>query len=226
MRPRARSSGRPAILPTTPARRTAAGSGRRVPTRSPPPSARSTATASPTSALTDPGANLRQTITLSASASDTDGSGVDSVAFERRPAGGGSWTTIASDGSSPYSVSFDTTSLGDGLYDFRSVATDTAGNGEASPTVVANRRIDNTAPSATMVSPSNPVGGTVTLTSNTNDTGGSGVATVAYEIAPNGGSFNSQPASWDKTLASDGLYDLRVLATDVAGNTTTSPTVT
>ena len=56
--------------------------------------------------------------------------------------------------------------------------------------------------------------------------GGSGIATVAYELAPNGGSFNSQPASWDTTLVSDGLYDLRVVATDVAGNSTTSTLVT
>ena len=90
-------------------------------------------TAAPTTTLADPGANLRQTITLGAGASDTDGSGVNSVAFERRPAGGGSWTTIATDGSSPYSISFDTTTVADGLYDFRSVATDVAGNVETSP---------------------------------------------------------------------------------------------
>ena len=183
-------------------------------------------TAAPTSTLTDPGANLRQTITLSASAGDTDGSSVNSVAFQRRPAGGGSWTTISTDGTSPYSIFFDTTSVADGLYDFRSVATDTAGNDEAAPAVVASRRVDNTAPSATMLSPGNPIGGPVTLTSNTSDTGGSGIATVAYELAPNGGSFNSQSASWDTTLVSDGLYDLRVVATDVAGNSTTSTLVT
>jgi hypothetical protein len=183
-------------------------------------------TAAPTTTLADPGANLHQTITLGAGASDTDGSGVNSVAFERKPAGGGSWTTVATDGSAPYSISFDTTTVADGLYDFRAVATDVAGNVDTSPSVVANRRIDNTAPSATMLSPGNPVGGTVALTSNTGDTGGSGIATVSYELAPNGGSFNSQPASWDTTLVSDGLYDLRVIATDVAGNTKTSPAVT
>jgi len=183
-------------------------------------------TAAPTSTLTDPGANLRQTITLSASASDTDGSGINAVAFQRRPAGGGSWTTIGTDGTSPYSLSFDTTTVADGLYDFRSVAADTAGNAEASPAVVANRRIDNTAPSATMLSPGNPVGGPVTLTSSSSDAGGSGIATVAYEVAPHSGSFNTQSSSWDTTLVSDGLYDLRVIATDVAGNPTTSTAVT
>ncbi|MDQ2969172.1 MAG: chitobiase/beta-hexosaminidase C-terminal domain-containing protein, partial [Actinomycetota bacterium] len=183
-------------------------------------------TVAPTSSQADPGANMRQTVSLSASATDTGGSGVDSVAFQRRPAGGGSWTTIAADSSAPYSVSFDTTAVADGLYDFRSVATDLAANTEASPVVLSSKRIDNTAPSATMLSPGNPVGGLVTLTSNTSDTGGSGIATVGYERAPNGGSFNSQPAAWDTTLAPDGLYDLRVVATDAAGNTTTSTAVT
>ena len=75
--------------------------------------------------------------------------------------------------------------------------------------VVANRRVDNTAPSATMLSPGNPVSGSASLTSNTSDTGGSGIATVAYELAPNGGSYNSQPASWDTTLVSDGLTVVR-----------------
>ena len=73
-----------------------------------------------------------------------------------------------------------------------------------------------------MLSPGNPIRGTVALTSNTND-GGSGIDTVTYELAPNGGSFNTQPASWDTTLGADGLYDLRVTATDIAGNSTTSP---
>ena len=80
--------------------------------------------------------------------------------------------------------------------------------------VIANRRIDNTPPSATMLSPGDPVRGTVGLTSNTSD-GGSGIASVAYELAPHGGSFNSQPASWDTTQSADGLYDLRVTATDI-----------
>jgi hypothetical protein len=182
-------------------------------------------TAEPSSSHNDPGANLRQTVTLSASASDTGGSGLASVAFQRRPAGGGSWTTIATDTTSPYSTAFDTTTVADGLYDFRSVATDVAGNTESAPAVVPNRRIDNTAPSATMTSPGNPVRGTVTLTSSTSDSG-SGLASVAYDLAPNGGSFNSQAATWDTTLNADGLYDLRVTATDVAGNSTTSAAIT
>jgi Bacterial Ig domain/Bacterial Ig-like domain len=182
-------------------------------------------TASPSSTLADPGANVRQTIMLTGAASDTGGSGVASVAFQRRPAGGSTWTTIATDNNAPYSTPFDTTTVPDGLYDFRSVATDVAGTAETSPMIVANRRIDNTPPSASMIGPGSPVGATVTLTSSTSDAG-SGLDTVAYELAPNGGSFNSQAATWDTTLVADGLYDLHVIATDVAGNSMTSALVT
>ena len=142
------------------------------------------------------------------------------------PAGGGSWTTIATDGTSPYSISFDTTSVADGLYDFRSVATDTAGNDEAAPAVVASRRVDNTAPERHDAEPRQSDRRHRHADVEHERHGGSGIATVAYELAPNGGSFNSQSASWDTTLVSDGLYDLRVVATDVAGNSTTSTLVT
>src|SRR5690242_11250228 len=182
-------------------------------------------TGAPASVQDDPGAYLRGTVTLTSTASDSGGSGLASVDFQRRPAGGGSWTTIGTDNTSPFSLGYDTTAGPDGMYDFRTVATDKAGNVEASPSVVASRRIDNTAPSATMQSPGDPVRGTVSLTSSTSD-GGSGVDTVTYELAPHGGSFNTQPASWDTTLGADGLYDLRVSVTDHAGNSTTSALVT
>jgi len=182
-------------------------------------------TDAPTSTLADPGSNLRQTITLTSNAADTGGSGTASVAFQRRATGGGAWTTIASDSTAPFSASLDTTSVADGLYDLRSVATDLAGNAETSPVLVASRRIDNTAPSATMQSPGNPVSGVVNLASDTSD-GGSGVAGVVYELAPHGGAFATQPSAWDTTAVIDGLYDIRVTATDAAGNTATSAAIT
>src|SRR5262249_31543637 len=83
----------------------------------------------PTPTLADPGQNLSGTVSLSAS-SDPDTVQVD---FERRPAGGGSWVTIASDSSLPWGASLDTTTLPDGLYDFRAVATDGAGHTGARP---------------------------------------------------------------------------------------------
>jgi len=173
--------------------------------------------------LDDPGADLRGSVTLTATASD-GGAGVDSVAFQRSPAGAGSWTTTATDLSTPYSASLDTTTLTDGLYDLRGVVTDLAGN-SASSAVVANRRVDNTGPSATMDDPGANLRGTVALTSTANDAG-SGVASRAYEFrSSGGGSWTPTPAAWDTSALADGLYDLRVIVTDTAGNATTSAPV-
>ena len=104
----------------------------------------------PATAIDDPGANLRAVVAIKGTASDT-GSGVADVVFEVSP-DGASWSTIGSDNSDPYETSFDTASLPDGLYFFRTVATDVAGNvTEGAP--VGPRRIDNTPPTASLNDP-------------------------------------------------------------------------
>ncbi|HZQ04091.1 MAG TPA: Ig-like domain-containing protein, partial [Gaiellaceae bacterium] len=179
----------------------------------------------PSVTQTDPGANLRGTVSIGATASDGGGSGIATVALQRSPAGAGTWATIGTASSTPYSVSFDTTAVSDGLYDFRAIATDNAGNQTTSATVTS-RRVDNTAPTATMGNPGANVRGTVTLTSTTSDSG-SGVASIAYEYSPTGAAgWTATPSSWNTTLVGDGLYDLRVIAVDAAGNSTTSVAVT
>ena len=178
----------------------------------------------PSASVADPGTPLRGTVSLTGSGSDPGGSGVASLTFQRSPAGAGTWTTVGMDTSSPYSVSFDTTAVADGLYDLRAVATDNAGNTTLS-TIVANRRVDNTAPSASLDDPGANLRGTVTLTSTASDAG-SGIASRVYAYSPAGaGTWSSTPAAFDTTAVSDGLYDLRVTVTDVAGNQTTSATV-
>ena len=178
----------------------------------------------PTATQDDPGANLRATVTIAGSAADAGGSGIAQVVFQRSPAGAGTWTAIGTDTSAPYSTSFDTTAVADGLYDLRAVATDNAGN-VTNSAPVANRRVDNTPPSATMNDPGADLGGTVSLTSATSD-GGSGINTITYQYSLAGqNTWTSTPASWDTTLIGDGLYDLQVIATDNAGNSTTSAPV-
>jgi hypothetical protein len=100
----------------------------------------------PTVALTDPGSPLTGTVKLSASASDP--SGVASVAIQRRPSGGSTWTTICTDVTSNYSCSWATTGAGDATYDLQAVATDTLGR-SSTPPLVAARRTENFAPTAT-----------------------------------------------------------------------------
>jgi len=183
----------------------------------------------PAPTMTDPGAYLRGTITLGATATDTGGSGVASVTIERSPAGAGTWTNVCTDGSSPYSCSFDTTTVGDGLYDFRATAVDNAGNTNTS--VVANRRVDNTVPTGvTMVDPGSPLAGNVTLSGDGSDSG-SGMASLKlqYKLSSNTTWLDActdprspYSCSFDTTTITDGNYDFRSLATDNAGNTATS----
>src|SRR5215210_4202682 len=79
--------------------------------------------------FTVPAAPLSGSASLSAAASDTGGSGVASVLFQYRLQGSATWLNACPvDTSSPYSCSFDTTSVSDGTYEFRAVATDNAGN--------------------------------------------------------------------------------------------------
>ncbi len=120
----------------------------------------------PAASLTAPsaGANVRGTIALTASATDAT-SGVDSVDFQRSPAGASSWTTISSDtdGGDGWTGSLDTTLGGtpDGLYDLRVLVTDDAGNTQTD--VAANVRVDNTAPTGTLTDPGQFLRGSLAL---------------------------------------------------------------
>jgi chitinase len=190
----------------------------------------------PTVTTTDPGAYLSGTnVTLQATASDA-GSGVSSVTIQRSPAGAGTWTDICTDLSSPYSCTGVNTTTwgGDGPFDLRAVTIDGAGNPNTSATV-ANRLVDNTAPTAGLTDPGSPLrGATVTLNATGTDTGGSGVLNVTIQRAPTGTSTwtdicadTSSPYScvWNTTGVGDGGYDLRALTTDNAGNSTASSLV-
>jgi hypothetical protein len=181
----------------------------------------------PTTSLTDPGSPLRGTVTLDATASD--GGGILNVRIQRSPAGTGTWIDICTDATSPYSCSFDTTGVGDGLYDLRALATDNASSTATS--TVSNRRVDNTAPSVAMTDPGTPLSGSITLAATATDIGGSGVASVVIQRSPAGASTwtdictdNSSPysCSFDTTTVGDALYDFRAVGTDVAGNSANS----
>jgi len=182
--------------------------------------------------IADPGSPLRGTVTLSGTATDL-GSGVASVRMQVAPAGSSSWATACTDTTSPYACSIDTTSVADGLYDVRAVATDVAGNATTSA-VVANRRIDNTGPSVSVNDPGAYVRGTITVSAAASDAG-SGMASVAIQRAPTGSTTwttictdttSAYSCSLNTTTLADGGYDFRAIATDGVGNATTSAVLT
>ena len=184
----------------------------------------------PAGSLTAPasGADLRgANVGLAATASDTAPGTVNTVTFQRSPAGAGTWSDVAVDSSAPYTATFDTTGVADGLYDLRVFTTDAAGNAESTPATI-QVRVDNTDPTGTITAPIDAADlrGTVALTSNSADAG-SGVATVVFQRSPAGaGTWTNQAASWNTTLQTDGLYDLRVVTTDNAGNAFSSAPIT
>jgi hypothetical protein len=178
--------------------------------------------------IADPGSPRRGTIVLSGTATDS-GSGVAAVRMQYAPAGTSSWTTGCTATTAPYSCSFDTTAIADGLYDLRAQAIDVAGNA-ASSAIVAGRRIDNTGPTVSMNDPGAYVSGTITVSATASDAG-SGMASVTIQRAPTGtttwtticvDTTSSYSCSLNTTTLAGGGYDFRAIATDVAGNTTTS----
>lgn len=181
--------------------------------------------------ITAPAATNRGTITINAGTPTDSGSGIALVTIQISPAGTGAWATACTDATPPYSCSFDTTTVADGLYDFRAMATDVGGNSTTSA-ASTNRRIDNTPPAATLTNPGSPLRATVALASTATDTGGSGVASVAFQYKLSSSSTwstistdttSAYTASFATgTLGLNGTYDLRALATDNAGNQTAS----
>ena len=182
----------------------------------------------PTAGITAPAANIRGTVTINASGADAGG--IASVRIERSPAGAGTWTTICSDTIFAYSCSFSSTGVADGLYDFRAVATD-RGNRVTASAPATGHRVDNTGPfNVTMADPGAVLTGSVGLSGSANDAG-SGIASVRFQYRGNGtGAWTDAcppttgpyACTVNTVAITDGLHDFQALATDVAGNTSTS----
>ena len=123
----------------------------------------------------------------------------------------------------------------DGTYRVRARVFDAAGNQLDS--AIQTITIDNTNPTGAVTAPAagaNVRGAAVSVTANSAD-GGSGIANALFQRSPAGaGTWTTIGAAdtstpygvtWDTTAVSDGLYDLRVVTTDNAGNSFTSPTI-
>ena len=173
-------------------------------------------------------------VTVTSSSADA-GSGVASAQFQISPAGAATWSNLGTRRhATPYAATWDTTAFTDGLYDLRVITTDNVGNALTSG-IIADVRVDNTAPTGSITAPAatRDRQGHATASRPSSADGGSGVPTrssSARPPAPTPGRTWRPPtrrrpyaASWDRRPAcADGLYDLRVVTTDKAGNTFTS----
>ena len=185
----------------------------------------------PVVTMTDPGTPLRGVRTFAATATDAN-SGVAQVVIQYALTGSSTWKVLCTTTIDPWSCRFDTTTIADGSYGFRAVATDNAGNTTTSA-VVASRQVDNTVSSVSMEDPGSFLTGTVGLTASATST--SGVTSVRIQYAPSGSSTwtdvctdTSSPftCAWDTTKVADGTYSFRAILVDGAGGTTTSATIT
>jgi hypothetical protein len=178
---------------------------------------------------------VKGTITVPATAADA-GSGVKQVTIQIRPAGG-SWANLcATDTAAPYECTgVNTTTRTDGAYELQAIVEDNVGL--VTTSAATSFRIDNAIPAtATLANPGASLQGTVTLSGTaTEATSGSGIQTWTAQYRLTGAttwidacadSTSAYSCSWDTTGAADGVYELRALATDMAGNQLAATTQT
>ena len=188
-------------------------------------------TTAPAVGMTAPanGATVNGTVTLAANA--TDNMGVTGVQFKLDGVNlGGAMT-----GAGPvYSYSWNTATAANGTHTLTVVAGDAAGNTTTSAAVsvtVNNVAADTTAPAVSMTAPANgaSVNGTVTVTANATDN--VGVTGVQFKLdGANLGSVvtGAGPAfsySWNTATAANGIHTLTAVASDAAGNSASSGSV-
>lgn len=185
----------------------------------------------PQVAVGDLPAAIRGSATIPVTASD-DGTGVVHVRLQRSPADAGSWTDVCTTASVPFTCVLDTTRLANDDLDLRAIATDGAGNTATSE--VETVLVDNLAPTVTVSAPSGTLSGTTTISATASDAH-SGVGSVTIQRRPQGASEwtticvdASAPYScrFDTTQVPAGSYEFRAVATDVAGNSAASATLT
>ena len=127
------------------------------------------------------GSSVRGSLNLTGLSANGTGSLVQSVLFGRRLGSSGGFTDIGvADTSSPYGVSFDTSTVADGTYDFQALITDAAGN--TNTTIVSGVVVDNTQPSVTLggVTAGSSVRGSLNLTGLSANGTGSLVQSVLF----------------------------------------------
>jgi hypothetical protein len=165
----------------------------------------------PTVSLVSPGAYVKGTIALNASASDAGG--VVSVRFYAGT------TLLGTDTTSPYSLSVNTTTLPNGPVTFYAKASDPSGNEGSSS---SNSTVDNNLPTVAFTAPASGAGvrGNVTVSATASDTTTPITKVEFYDGATLFATDTSAPYSvtWATGKLPKGAHTLTAKAYDSAGN--------
>jgi chitinase len=169
----------------------------------------------PVISITYPGNNATLGGTVSVTAAASDNVGVTKVEFYANG------TLQATDTSTPYVYSWNTSSSVAGSYTLMAKAYDAAGNVGQSANINVTVVKDSTPPSVSLTSPKNnaKVSGTVAITASASDN--VGVAKVEfYENGELISASNVAPYSsnWDTRSVADGKYALSAKVYDASGN--------
>ncbi|SEE85184.1 signal peptidase I [Arthrobacter alpinus] len=176
----------------------------------------------PSVTLANPGTTIRASVALTAVASDAE-AGVRNVTIQYLPSGG-TWTTLCTRVVEPYSCTWNTQTVPDGVYSLRAIATDNSGLSTTSAT------IQTTVTNAFAVlfnSPGDTVRGNVNLGVTLNSPGNA-IYTVRVEYSVAGANkwntlclnlLSPYQCTWATSLFANDFYDLRAVA--VSGSTST-----
>ena len=182
-------------------------------------------TIAPTVTITSPAAGALVSGTVPVTATASDDVGVTEVRFFV------DGTLIGTDTTSPYEISWDTTTVANGNHELTAEAADAAGNvgptsgGTISVENTSEPPGDTTSPTVSITSPQSgtTVSGTVSVTASASDD----VAVSEVRFLADGtliGTDTSSPyeISWDTTTVANGSHELTAQAVDAAGNTGSS----
>lgn len=185
----------------------------------------------PVAAISSPANSATVSGTTPVDITATDNTGVTSVSLKV------DGTVVGTSTVSPYTFPWNTTTYTNGSHALVTTASDAAGNigTSASVTVSVSNVADTTAPTITLISPTDSatVAGTVAISFNTNDASviGSAVVKIDGAIQYSSSGVTSYSYSWNtkattggrtKTkLWPNGTHTIEIAVTDVPGNLTT-----
>ncbi|WLI91611.1 S8 family serine peptidase [Massilia sp. R2A-15] len=181
-------------------------------------------TQAPTSAITSPAASSTVSGIVTVNVAASDNVGVDHVELKANG------TVVGTDSASPFSFSWNSANVANGMNTLVATAFDKAGNATASAPVAVNVANTTTPPAKDTTPPvvkiDNPTAGTVsgTVSVNVSASDNSGAAGISESLYIDNalvatGKGGALAYSWRTSRAATGAHTIKAVAKDAAGNT-------